>query len=94
MDLLTIGVKAKEMDSLAFEKEGLKIAEDDEPPGSIMREPVQPVFSHVTTQIHRIKEKPFVISKQAGAFCRKFFPGVTETSWNDWRWQIKNSIQI
>jgi len=80
------------MDSLAFQKEELKSAEDDQPPGSIMGKPVHPVFSNLTTQIHRIKERPFVISKQAGIFCQKFFPGVTESNWNDWRWQIKNSI--
>lgn len=32
------------------------------------------------------------ISEQADYFRRRYFPNATKADWNDWRWQIKHSI--
>ncbi|MDX9777465.1 MAG: KamA family radical SAM protein [bacterium] len=47
----------------------------------------QPVFSK--TELNHTDFQ--VISPEADAFRRKFFPQVTEKQWNSWRWQIQNS---
>ncbi len=38
--------------------------------------------------------KPNVIpiSEKAADFRDRYFPGVTQADWNDWRWQLRNSI--
>jgi lysine 2,3-aminomutase len=32
------------------------------------------------------------VSKKADGFRRRYFPSATPTDWNDWHWQLKNSI--
>ena len=31
-------------------------------------------------------------TRPAASFRRRFFPGVTATQWNDWRWQVRNRV--
>lgn len=38
------------------------------------------------------KRSSITISPQTDTFRRKFFPGVTMSEWNDWRWQLRNRI--
>lgn len=35
----------------------------------------------------------FIVSPEARAFRKRFFPGITQAEWNDWRWQIRNRIE-
>jgi lysine 2,3-aminomutase len=35
----------------------------------------------------------FSISRQTRAFRREFFPGADDHSWNDWKWQLRNSLR-
>ncbi|MBN1699389.1 MAG: KamA family radical SAM protein [Spirochaetales bacterium] len=39
------------------------------------------------------KESFSVISEKADSFRRRFFPGVSQNDWNDWRWQLLNRIR-
>jgi lysine 2,3-aminomutase len=34
----------------------------------------------------------FPVSRKSNAFRLQFYPEVTETQWNDWRWQVKNRL--
>ena len=35
----------------------------------------------------------FTVSRQTRAFRRTFFPDADDRSWNDWRWQLRNSLR-
>ncbi len=41
----------------------------------------------------RLLKRAFVVGPQASAFRQRFFPGVSDAHWNDWRWQLRNRIQ-
>jgi len=35
----------------------------------------------------------FAVSRSTRAFRRAFFPDADDHSWNDWRWQMRNSLR-
>lgn len=35
----------------------------------------------------------FIIGPQARAFRNRVFPGVTDTEWSDWKWQLRNRLR-
>jgi len=37
-------------------------------------------------------EPPLICSEQSQIFKKKFYPNSTQEEWNDWKWQIRNSI--
>jgi lysine 2,3-aminomutase len=55
-----------------------------------------PFYSGNSTLVRRPKRliNKFPISPRSEAFRRCFFPGSTLSQWNDWRWQLRNSIRI
>jgi len=66
--------------------------DDDEPPPK----PVQSVSSqqlHSVTIPQRSEKDKTVISERSKVFMEIFFPGVSEKEWNNWHWQIKNSVR-
>jgi len=66
--------------------------DDDEPPPK----PVPLVSVHhlspLTLPLRNEKEKAF-ISERSRLFLENFFPDSSEKEWNNWHWQIKNSIR-
>jgi len=41
----------------------------------------------------KVRVPRFSISRQTRAFRRAFFPDADDHSWNDWRWQLRNSLR-
>jgi len=71
-----------------------EVTEDDEPPSLLFKLD----GGNSNTQIirHRIHPKrddnKMVISKNTRSFLQSHFPEATDKDWNDWHWQLKNSI--
>lgn len=66
--------------------------DDDEPP---LRSVPSVSFQHLHSEaisLRNEKEKS-VISERTKEFISSFFPHVTEKDWNNWHWQVKNSIR-
>jgi lysine 2,3-aminomutase len=61
---------------------------DDEPPGK--REPDR---KNRTKNLRRGSTKETESNERTLAFRNKYLPDVTDTDWNDWRWQIRNSYR-
>ena len=48
------------------------------------------------TKQHIIRRKPlvtFVTGDATNAFRMRFYPAISDTQWNDWRWQLRNRIK-
>lgn len=67
---------------IANGKDAPEASDADEPPGC------QPLSGPKTTLI----QGEVVISDRSRSFLHRFFPGTTEKEWNNWQWQLRNSI--
>ncbi|MFH1147412.1 MAG: KamA family radical SAM protein [Pseudomonadota bacterium] len=73
--------------------------EQTEPPGAGI--PAGTAHNFAGSVYYKPKGKPpesnrtsgFISSPEARTFQKRFFPGVTQAEWNDWRWQIRNRIE-
>ncbi len=68
-----------------------ELSEEEEPPG-------KPTFIDDATLIDeyfksRIDREKTVVSKRSISFLQNHFPEATLKDWNNWHWQIKNSIR-
>ena len=43
--------------------------------------------------ISEARRESFPVGKQARAFQKAYFPGVSPGDWNDWRWQLRSRIK-
>jgi lysine 2,3-aminomutase len=62
--------------------EAPEVNENDEPPGR---------SSYSKPDLHS-RKSAMIISDRSRAFLQHFFPDTTESEWNNWHWQIKNSF--
>jgi len=65
--------------------------DDEEPPSKLASTVSHEVLLPQSFPSRLDKDKP-VISDRSGIFMQTYFPGVSEKDWNNWHWQIKNSI--
>jgi lysine 2,3-aminomutase len=88
-------------------KNDMHYCDSDEPPerGSIIVDfrpstsftsplptPHSPAVSRTTAKPRRGGPR-LVISARANEFRKRFYPGVTASEWNDWRWQNRNRVR-
>ncbi len=66
--------------------------DDDEPPPKSVQSVSFRHLHSVATALRSEKEKT-VISERSKAFMDSFYPGLPEKEWNNWHWQIKNSVR-
>jgi len=80
-------------DSLMNEKDSS--ADEAEPPGPqpdiCLQEPLVSLPLNYTSPSPP-RRRPMIVSERSKSFLRQFFPGTGKTEWEDWQWQIKNSI--
>ncbi len=69
------------------------IGDDDDPGGPKRRRPqgldAPPPPS---APLHASRTVPAAVSAASRAFLKKFFPGVSQREWTDWRWQSRHRI--
>lgn len=89
-----------EMGQTNDSQEAVQGREEEEPPG--MPAAVEPLVSptrHMpqaccaATILRFPRERVEHSLRKTRTFRRKFFPGITDKTWNDWQWQIQNRIR-
>lgn len=68
-------------------------APEAEPPGGAGGTAVLGRALFPATVKERERGAAFPASERSRAFRRKFFPGASQSDWNDWRWQLQNRIR-
>jgi lysine 2,3-aminomutase len=58
------------------------VDEKDEPPG----------LSILSIPTKKQSQGAMIISDRSRSFLQRFFPNATETDWNSWQWQVRNSF--
>ncbi len=59
-----------------------KVDEKDEPPGQLI----------LSIPIKKQSQGALIISDHSRSFLQHFFPNASESDWNSWQWQIRNSF--
>ncbi len=77
-----------EPDFESFEQ--AEFTDDDEPPSGGKHS--SPVIATDLIKLKNDTTRTFPVSENTKDFIQKFYPGTSLEEWNNWRWQLKNSI--
>jgi lysine 2,3-aminomutase len=67
-----------------------ELNEDEEPPSKQMFRNEETLLTEYFQ--NKLEREKTSLSERSSEFLRKFFPEASERDWNNWKWQLKNSV--